>query len=37
MKKIASLLAFGFALSATVSRAEQPKDDKAPAKKDDKK
>ncbi len=37
MKKIASLLAFGFALSATGSRAEQPKDDKAPAKKEDKK
>jgi hypothetical protein len=33
MKRLASLLAFGFALSATVSRAEQPKDK---AKKDDK-
>ena len=34
MKRIACLVAFGFALSATVTRAEEPKEEKAPKKKD---
>ena len=37
MKRLASLLAFLFALSSTASRAEQPTDDPKPKKKDEKK